>query len=193
MNSLPENVSVVVNHRIGVQDSVQAVKDHYIQLLTPWTKSWNFNLHAFGAQHRRNGTFASHSVTDSGDLTLTAQYELEPSPVSDSEDARFRWLAGTIRGVFGDDVVVAPELLSGKSALTSDQVQLWLRVPGNTDTRYYWDLSAHIYRMSPWRASHDPRGTRMHTVDERMPVQGLMEMIRFYHEFIRIVDEMRAS
>ena len=31
----------------------------------------------------------------------------------------------------------------------------------------------------------------MHTVDERMPVEGLLEMIKFYHEFIRVVDESR--
>jgi hypothetical protein len=29
----------------------------------------------------------------------------------------------------------------------------------------------------------------MHTVDERMPVKGLMEMVHFYHEFIRLCDE----
>ena len=118
VNSLPETVSVVVNHRIAVQDSVQAVKDHYIHLLSPWAKRWNFNVHAFG-QHRQRNTAAlrSPSNVDSGDLTLTAHYELESSPVSDPEDARFRWLSGTIRGVFGDDVVVAPELLSGKSII----------------------------------------------------------------------------
>ena len=27
----------------------------------------------------------------------------------------------------------------------------------------------------------------MHTVDERMPVKGLMEMVRFYCEYIRYV------
>lgn len=33
----------------------------------------------------------------------------------------------------------------------------------------------------------------MHTVDERMPVEGLLEMVRFYHEIIRVVDEQRHS
>lgn len=33
----------------------------------------------------------------------------------------------------------------------------------------------------------------MHTVDERMPIKGLMEMVHFYHEFIRIVDERRIE
>jgi len=176
VNSLPENASVVVNHRIALHDSVRGVKDYYIALLTPWARKWQFNLDAFGTEdrNRRDSTLHSDNNTDCGDVTLTAQYELESSPVSDPDDERFRWLAGTIKGVFGDDVVVAPELLTG-----------------NTDTRYYWDLSSQIYRMSPWRASHDPRGTRMHTVDERMPIKGLLEMVRFYHEFIRVMDEVR--
>jgi len=33
----------------------------------------------------------------------------------------------------------------------------------------------------------------MHTVDERMPIEGLLEMVRFYHEFIRVVDEKRQN
>ncbi|KIY00384.1 uncharacterized protein Z520_04069 [Fonsecaea multimorphosa CBS 102226] len=179
VNSLPENASILVNHRIAIQDSVQAVKDHYVHLLAPWAQERGFKLHAFGAKAPHENSISTrpgNSTTDCGDLTLSAHYELESSPVSSAEDARFRLLAGTIKGVFGDDVVVAPELLTG-----------------NTDTRYYWDLSPQIYRMSPWRASHDPRGTRMHTVDERMPIKGLMEMVHFYHEFIRIVDEVHVE
>ncbi len=121
MNSLPENVSVVVNHRIAIQDSVQAVKDHYVNLLTPWARKWRFNLHPFGAETRPaagscayQGVSARGNDVDSGDVTLSAQYELESSPVSNAEDSRFRLLAGAIKGVFGDDVVVAPDLLSGK-------------------------------------------------------------------------------
>ncbi|KAK5248121.1 Gly-Xaa carboxypeptidase, partial [Exophiala xenobiotica] len=175
-NSLPENATVLVNHRIAIHDSVQVVKDQYVALLSPWAKKWHFNLDAFGVKqrNRKDDMTRTDNNNDCGDLTLTAAYELDPSPVSDVDDASFRWLAGTIKGVFGEDVVVAPELLSG-----------------NTDTRYYWDLSPHIYRMSPWRAKDDPRGTRMHTVDERMPVKGLLEMVKFYHEFIRVLDEVQ--
>ncbi|OAP58229.1 hypothetical protein AYL99_07319 [Fonsecaea erecta] len=179
VNSLPENASILVNHRIAIQDSVQAVKDHYLHLLAPWAQERGFKLHAFGAKAQDGHNISMRpgsNTTECGDLTLSAHYELESSPVSSTEDARFRILAGTIKGVFGNDVVVAPELLTG-----------------NTDTRYYWDLSPQIYRMSPWRASHDPRGTRMHTVDERMPIKGLMEMVHFYHEFIRVVDEVHVE
>lgn len=31
----------------------------------------------------------------------------------------------------------------------------------------------------------------IHTVDERMPVEGMLELVKFYHELIRVVDEKR--
>jgi Gly-Xaa carboxypeptidase len=47
-------------------------------------------------------------------VTLTGEYDLNPSPVSSAEDARFGLLAATIKGVFGEDVIVAPEMLTGE-------------------------------------------------------------------------------
>ncbi len=112
VNSLPENASILVNHRIAIQDSVQAVKDHYVQLLAPWVEERGFRFHAFGTKTpHENGTCTPPTNTsDCGDLTLSAQYELESSPVSSAEDPRFALLASTIKGVFGNEVVVAPEV-----------------------------------------------------------------------------------
>jgi Gly-Xaa carboxypeptidase len=157
----------MVNHRIALQDSVRIVKDHYISLLTPWANTHNIAVDAFGES-------ISQPTHPFGTLTLTSDYDLDPSPISDANNRWFHLLAGTIRTVFGKDVIVAPTVLLG-----------------NTDTRYYWDLSSNIYRMSPWRQAHDARGTRMHTVDERMPIAGLIEMVKFYHAFILNVDEYR--
>ena len=94
---------------------MQPVKDHYIQLLEPWAAQQRFKLIAFGAV-LPSGRSMSASKDDlaEGTLILETQYELDSSPVSDAEDDRFGWLVGTLRGVFGDDVVVAPELLTGK-------------------------------------------------------------------------------
>ena len=166
-NALPETAYAIVNHRIAVEDSVQILKDYYIRIFSPLAKEWDFNLIAFGNEEENCG----ESV---GTITLASQDALDPSPVSSHQDVRFEWLAGTLRTLFGTDVHVAPVLLTG-----------------NTDTKFYWKLSSQIYRMSPWRASLDPRGTNMHTVNERMPVEGLLEMIRFYHDFILDVDRKR--
>jgi Gly-Xaa carboxypeptidase len=114
---LPEKASILVNHRIAIQDSVQAVKDHYVRNLKPWAKKHCFDFHAFGTDTPREDGDCEpvNNTADHGDLSLFAHYELESSPVSSAEDARFALLAGTIKGVFGDDVVVAPEMLTGKS------------------------------------------------------------------------------
>jgi Gly-Xaa carboxypeptidase len=168
VNSLPESAYALVNHRIAPQDSVRTVMDHYISLLTPWAKTHDITVNAFGEG-------ISQPAHPSGTLTLTSDYDLDPSPISDANNCCFHLLAGTIRTVFGRDIIVAPTILLG-----------------NTDTRYYWDLTSNIYRMSPWRQSHDSRGTRMHTVDERMPIAGLIEMVKFYHSFILNVDEYRG-
>jgi hypothetical protein len=124
VNSLPEDASVLINHRIAIQDSVQVVKDYYINLLTPWVDEWQFELHAFGTEvrHPRDRTAQPDGNNDCGNLTLTAHYELESSPVSDTNDARFQWLAGTVKSVFGEDVIVAPELLTGRSRSDSTSV-----------------------------------------------------------------------
>ncbi|KAH7410653.1 Gly-Xaa carboxypeptidase [Cadophora sp. MPI-SDFR-AT-0126] len=164
-NALPETAHIIVNHRIAVEDTIQTVQDYYIHLLSPLAKKWDFSIQGFGQEASGN---------HKGTITLAGHDALEPSPTSDPQDQRFDWLTGTIRGVFGKEVVVSPVLLTG-----------------NTDTKYYWKLTSQIYRWSPWRAALDPRGTMMHTVDERMPVEGLLEMVKFYHEFIRVVDEKR--
>lgn len=155
----------MVNHRIAVEESVQTVKDHYVRLLSPLAKKWNFSIQGFGQKA---------SLNTLGTITVVGHDALEPSPTSDPTDERFDWLTGAIRGVFGESVIVAPVLLTG-----------------NTDTKFYWKLSSQIYRWSPWRGSLDPRGTMIHTVDERIPIEGLLEMVRFYHDFIMVVDEKR--
>jgi len=120
VNSLPENASTLVNHRIAVQDSVQRVKDHYIHILRPWAQKRHFEFQAFGdnvvtrAQNEREMSFFGGHLSSAGTLTLTAHDELEPSPVSNHGDPRFDWLAGTLRGVFGEEVIVAPVLLTGE-------------------------------------------------------------------------------
>jgi hypothetical protein len=73
----------------------------------------NFSLHAF-EDASREGTDDTTSQSELGSVTLTGEYDLNPSPVSSAEDTRFGLLAATIKGVFGKDVIVAPEMLTGE-------------------------------------------------------------------------------
>lgn len=49
---------------------------------------------------------------------------------------------------------------------------------GNTDTRFYWNLTRNIWRFSPIR----PDGTKnIHTVDERIDMDVHLEGLAFYY------------
>ncbi|KAJ5613413.1 hypothetical protein N7510_006607 [Penicillium lagena] len=98
VNSLPESSYAMVNHRIAPHDSVRIVKDHYICLLYPWAEKHRLAVHGFGE-------VVSELEDPTGTLTLISEYDLDPSPISDSSDPRFELLAGTIRGVFGEHTI----------------------------------------------------------------------------------------
>lgn len=106
-NALPETAYAIVNHRIAIEESIQTLKDHYTRIVSPLTSKWNFVLNAFGKE-------IDSKIVRTGTVTLAGHDELEPSPVSNHKDVRFSWLAGTLRGVFGEEVYVAPVLLTGE-------------------------------------------------------------------------------
>lgn len=94
----------------------------------------------------------------------------DPSPISPDDTVHFELLAATAREVLGDDLPVAPFLIFGA-----------------TDARYYAAISPHVYRFQPQRLTLEDFG-RMHNVDERLAVANYLEVIRFYHRFIRNAD-----
>lgn len=89
-----------------------------------------------------------------------------PGPVSASDSDGFRAVHRTIRQVFAN-VVVAPGL-----------------VIGATDSRHFQDLTDDSYRFLPVRLGPADL-KRIHGSDERISVQGLVDMIRFYAQLLR--------
>jgi carboxypeptidase PM20D1 len=86
---------------------------------------------------------------------------INPSPISSSESSQFELLHRTIRQIY-PDVVVVPGM-----------------VIGATDARHYAAVSKNIFRFAPFRVSkEDFRG--VHGTDERIRVDGYLDMIRFY-------------
>jgi carboxypeptidase PM20D1 len=99
-------------------------------------------------------------------IHLSSQGAKEASSVSDIHSKSFKLLQRTIRQVF-PDTVIAPFL-----------------VLGGTDTRHYQKISQNIYRFLPLRfASNDL--ARLHGIDERINMDSLEEMIKFYIQLIR--------
>ncbi|KAF4569828.1 hypothetical protein EYR40_008808 [Pleurotus pulmonarius] len=177
-NALPEQAWAVVNHRIATESSVAATIKHDTQLLKSLSKKFNLTYTSFGAE------LSEKDVPSSGTLTLSDAWgtALEPAPITPTgqDAAPYALLAGTIKSTFnshrslqGDNIAMSPGIMSG-----------------NTDTRYYWKLSDHIFRYN-----HHNQGNSsnvlggVHTVNESLDVDAFLEMIRFFTTLILNADE----
>jgi carboxypeptidase PM20D1 len=106
------------------------------------------------------------TVADPRVEITTLGFRSEPSPMSDVESPSFRFLERTIRQVL-PGVIVAPSL-----------------VIGGTDSRYFVGLAEDVYRFMPFTVGADDL-KRVHGTNERIPVDGCADMVRFYVQLLR--------
>lgn len=115
-------------------------------------------------------------VIDDPRVEVSRLYEggaQDPSPVSRTDGEAYRMLARSIRQSLGiDDLPVIPYL-----------------VVGGTDAKYYSGRSSNVFRFLP--VDFGEAGTEaIHGTDERIPVEGFAGAVRFFHRFIRGLDEL---
>ncbi|KAJ6494687.1 hypothetical protein C8R47DRAFT_1318622 [Mycena vitilis] len=178
-NALPEQALAVVNHRIATQSSVNATLTRDAEIVRDLAARFNLSFTAYGELL----TPAADAAAAYGTLELSAPLALEPAPVAPSDAAPFRLLSGTIRATFhaaraGKDekekeIFVTPGMMSA-----------------NTDTRYTWELSQHIFRYGHGNVVYGAEGGNgIHTVNEHVGAASFVEMITFFTTLILNVDE----
>ncbi|KAI0289559.1 carboxypeptidase S [Russula brevipes] len=180
-NVLPEKAWSVINHRIATQSSVAAVKRRDAHVLEHLAKEFNLTYTAFGI------AISPQDGPSAGTLTLSDPWDtaLEPAPVTPTGEDSAPWqlLSGTIKATFNahrgldgaDNIFVSPGIMSG-----------------NSDTAFYWKLTRHIIRYNHQRGG-DGRApiNGIHTVNEHIPADDFVEMIRFFTTLILNADESR--
>ena len=168
-NALPERTRVLVNHRINIGEHASDVKARLTRLANDIAKKYDLTVHAFN-----NATETPRSITLSD-----SSHTLEPAPVTPTSVdgvTPYSVLSGTTRGLYGTELLMAPGLMTG-----------------NTDTRYYWDLTRHIFRFNPgWDPKQEGLGN-IHTVDEKVSVHAHIKTVQWYSRFIRNMDEADLS
>ena len=90
----------------------------------------------------------------------------EPSRLSSSQSAPFKLIERTVREVFPDSIV-APGLMLAAS-----------------DARHFDGLSEQSFRFMPIRFNTEDL-KRPHGTDERIAVDQLVDMVRFYHRLLQ--------
>lgn len=176
-NSLPENVRMVVNHRVAIETSVSEVEDHFAQRVFEVAKRHGLGVEAFGK------TLANATAKGSFVVSVLGE-SLKTAPVTPVGDNVWRNLAGVTRHIYEDfvftnltqPIVVSPAIMSG-----------------NTDTRHYWNLTKNIYRYSPVFGKDLIRESHVHSVDERISVANHLQLTAFFYEFVQTVDTKSAD
>ncbi|PBK76079.1 carboxypeptidase S [Armillaria solidipes] len=177
-NALPEQAWAIINHRISTQSSASETFEHDTHLLISLAERFNLTYTAFGKDISQSG------VPTKGSLALSSPGYLDIAPLTPTtgnEAAPYKLLSGTIKATYnayrsleGDNIVVGPGMPTG-----------------NTDTKYYWNLTPHIFRYKHQNSGNGTNslGGGAHTVNESISADSFVEMILFYTTLILNVDE----
>ncbi|KAK6454938.1 uncharacterized protein RJT20DRAFT_129593 [Scheffersomyces xylosifermentans] len=169
-NALPEFASVLVDHRIAIEESVSVVSEKVLGQIKEVAEKFGLGIIYDGQE--------LIAPTAKGYFNYTLVEPLEPAPITPINDATWNLFGGALRYLYEDLVnpgknetfVVAPYISTG-----------------NTDTKSYWDLTRHIYRYEPGLPSKE---SHIHSVDERLLFDGHFTIIAFYYYYLQVVDKL---
>ncbi|KAG5636676.1 hypothetical protein H0H81_007206 [Sphagnurus paluster] len=182
-NALPERAFAVVNRRISVTSSTDEVMAHDAKLLEKLAQKFNLTYSAFGTKYSQE----ADGAPSSGSLTLSDGYgtALAPAPVTPmvgKDAAPYQLLAASIKATYNSHrgLNETNEIIIVKADFP----------PLGLDTRYYWDLTRHIFRYNHSNAGKKTnRMAGIHTVNEAIEIDAFVEMIRFFTTLILNADE----
>ena len=165
-NALPERTTALVNHRVNIGEQPDQVKAKITKLTQAIATKHNLTLNAFN-----DAAESPSSIT-----LFTDNHVLSPSPVTPTSVdslSPYAVLSGTTRALYGEDIVMTPGIMTG-----------------NTDTRYYWDVTEHIFRYAPGFSADDDLLTGgVHTVNERVSIGYHVSTVQWFSKFVRNMDE----
>ncbi|XP_041459504.1 N-fatty-acyl-amino acid synthase/hydrolase PM20D1-like [Lytechinus variegatus] len=117
------------------------------------------------------------SVIGDDRVKITVEEKLDASPTSPfDEDAHgYQVISHSIRQVF-PSVLVTPGVMIG-----------------NTDTRYYWNLTNNIYRFTPTVAMGPEDLKLFHGINERISVDNYEKVVNYYYHVMQNADKMAVS
>lgn len=169
VNALPEHASVLINHRIAVEETVESTSQKILKQIEEFAQE-----NDLGLIDRGNPVIMP---TEKGYFNYTVGRALDPAPVSPPDGKVWNTFGGSLKYLYED--LVFPDDKS-KYIFSSSLM------PANTDTKCYWDLTRNIYRYQPG-VSMSFKG--VHTVDEKVLFDSHLVSTAFYYYYIQVVDK----
>lgn len=172
-NALPEVSSIVVNHRVSVEKTIDDVKDRFTHRVLVLAEKYQLTVEAFGKTvyepKHSTGTFTLSTLTDG----------FNAAPVTPFGDDIWKELAGVTKHVYEE--LVFPEL--EYPILVAP-----LLMPANTDTKKYWDLTKHIFRYTP-AFTPNFQELNIHSVDEKLPFSAHLQLQAWFYQYLQVLNE----
>ncbi|EAZ63548.2 Gly-X carboxypeptidase [Scheffersomyces stipitis CBS 6054] len=169
-NALPEHVSVLVNHRIAVEESVAVVVDKIVGQVKEIAEKFSLGVIVDGK--------VIIEPTDNGHFVYNTVGALEPAPVTPNNGHVWETYGGALRYLYED--LIFPE--SSEPFVFAPIIGT-----GNTDTKSYWDLTKQIYRYQPGLGQVEENA---HTVNEKIQLQSHFTIISFYYYYLQLADKL---
>ncbi|GCF00910.1 hypothetical protein ZYGM_002516 [Zygosaccharomyces mellis] len=166
-NALPEVTSFLINHRIDIHSSVEETLDidlYYAKKIA----------NQFGYGVSLNGEYLIPE-TELGTVEIVTHHSLEPAPISPTSGPVWDLFTGTIQNVFENGVFANRKDIDFYVATHLSS--------GNTDTRYYWNLTRNIYRFIASLIDESTAGTT-HSINERIKADRHLSAIAFVYQYI---------
>jgi Gly-Xaa carboxypeptidase len=169
-NSLPRDVSAIINHRITYGND----------LTTVWDKATKHGK--VTAEKYDIGLTVNEKIilpaTDNGNMVISYYDKpLEPAKPAPSNDDFWFEFTGIIKSFYEDEVFPEKFVNSDKKFIITPSI-----MTGNTDTRHYWDLSDHIFRVQP--GSVNIFAANIHGPNEWVDLTTHLQAISFYYNYI---------
>lgn len=169
-NALPEHVSVLINHRIAVEEDVASTGQKVLDQILDFAGKYDL-----GVVYNNREILKE---TASGYFNYTHGTPLEPSPLTPVGDEIWNIFGGSLRYLYEE--LVFP-----------GQNETYVFSPfldaGNTDTKSYWDLTRNIFRYAPGIPTPD---TNIHSVNEKLEFEGHLYIVAFYYYYLQVVDQL---
>lgn len=159
-NALPEKVVSVVNYRVGLHQRAEDVISRAEGIIARIADD-------HGLSFSPGDTTTPAASTQNHVSLRPLTQPLDPAPLSPTSLSHPTWgrFAGVTRSVF--------ESVFNKTVVVAGDV-----MTGNTDTRFYWNLSKNIYRWSP---AGEGGSLDIHTVDERIKMDAHLQGMMLYY------------
>ncbi|ODQ82120.1 hypothetical protein BABINDRAFT_46355 [Babjeviella inositovora NRRL Y-12698] len=175
-NALPEHVSIISNYRVAIGSNVAETVDHVSSKIQRVAQEYNVGyVDASGKQ--------VYDISNSnGYFNMSVLTPLEPAPLSPTTKDSKVWMAfgGALRHFYKNVVGIKEEVIVTPGIMT-----------GNTDTKYYWDLTRNIYRFIPGYTDTVTSLIELgiHSVNEKLPKVSHLHVIAFYYEYLQAIDK----